>query len=192
MSLRQPDHPIAPLFVRRWSPRAMSGAPLPHGEVLRLLEAARWAPSSGNGQPWRFVVAHRDGPAFGPLHAALADGNQPWAARAAALIVVCGVTHRENGKPARLYAFDVGAAWMALALQGTELGVVVHAMEGFDTEKVRAIVRAPDGVEPLCVVAVGLPGDRDLLEESARGREHPNQRRPLAESVVTDAFAKTP
>ena len=191
---RTADHEIAPLFLRRRSPRAMSGAPLPRAELWRLVEAARWAPSSGNQQPWRFVVAERQTPAFAAIHQTLAAGNQPWTARAAALIVVCAEvvrTTKEGQKaPRRLAAFDAGAAWMSLALQGSEMGLVVHAMEGFDHVACKGAVAAPTDVDILAVVAVGLPGDPALLTEEwqRKGDETPNQRFPIEERVVFGRF----
>lgn len=191
---RTADHAIDPLFLRRRSPRAMSGAPLPRAELWRLLEAARWAPSSGNQQPWRFVVAERDTPAFGAIHATLAVGNQSWTTRAAALIVVCTETMRTTKEgqrqPRRLAAFDAGAAWMSLALQGSQQGLVVHAMEGFDHVACKAVVKAPADVDVLALVAVGLPGDPDLLVEDwqKKGDTTPSPRFPIAERVAFGAF----
>ena len=190
--MRTPDHAIDPLILRRHSPRAMSGAPLPQEELDRLFEAARWAPSSGNMQPWRFVVARRDTPAFTDFHNLLLGFNQDWTSRAAALVVVCGqtqrVAHDGSVKPARLYAFDTGAAWMALALQGTAQGLVVHAMEGFDNIKAKDVVKAPEGIDVLCMVAIGLPGDPALLPEDKRKGEAPNAREPITKHVLMNHF----
>lgn len=189
------DHAIDPVFLRRRSPRAMSGAPLPRAELWRLLEAARWAPSSGNQQPWRFVVAEQGTPGFSAIHATLAAGNQPWTTRAAAFVVVCAEvvrTTKEGQKvPRRLAAFDAGAAWMSLALQGSQQGLVVHAMEGFDPVACKAAVHAPADIDVLVVVAVGLPGDPALLTEEwqRKGDETPNLRFPIDERVVFDRFS---
>jgi nitroreductase len=188
------DHAIDPLFLLRRSPRAMSGAPLPVEELWRLLEAARWAPSSGNQQPWRFVVAERGTPGFSAIHATLAAGNQPWTARAAAFIVVCAEVVRTTKEgqrvTRRLAAFDAGAAWMSLALQGCQMGLVVHAMEGFDQAACKAAVAAPADVDVLAVVAVGLPGDSSLLHEEwqRKGDDTPNLRFPITERVVFGRF----
>jgi len=191
---RVADHAIDRSFLLRRSPRAMSGAPLPREEVLRLLEAARWAPSSGNQQPWRFVVCEQGTEAFSRVHRLLAAGNQPWAARAAAFVVVCTETVRTSAKgeraPRRLAAFDAGAAWMAMALQGQAQGLVVHCMEGFDHVACKAVVGAGDDIDVLVVVAVGLAGDTHLLTEQWQrdGDATPNQRRPLTESVSFGAL----
>lgn len=170
----------------------MSGAPLPRAELLRLFEAARWAPSSGNQQPWRFVLAERDTPAFADVFSLLHPSNQEWCARAAALVVVCADTVRvtSTGEKAvrRLAAFDAGAAWMGLALQGSAMGLVVHAMEGFDHVRAKDVLAAPEGVDVLAMVAVGLPGDPALLAEKNRAGEQPNGREPLATRVVFGRF----
>jgi nitroreductase len=186
------DHVIAPLFLQRHSQRAMSGAPLPRAELMRLFEAARWAPSSGNQQPWRFVLAERDTPSFDAVFSVLAPFNQEWCARAAALVVVCTDTVRvaATGEKAvrRLAAFDAGAAWMSLALQGSAMGLVVRGMEGFDHVRARDVLAAPEGIDVLAVVAVGLPGDPGLLAEKHRAGEQPNAREPAETRVLFGRF----
>jgi len=157
----------------------MAGTPVPREAVLTLLEAARWAPSGGNGQPWRFVWALRDTPAFAALLDALVPGNQAWAHRAGALVLLAAKVMRDDGKPAASARFDAGAAWGSLALQGTLSGLAVHAMGGFDHEKARAAAGLPEGVEPQVVIAIGHPGAPDLLAEKDRAREQPNDRLPL-------------
>lgn len=174
-------HPADPLFIRRWSPRAMSGAPVAPEALATLLEAARWAPSGGNGQPWRFVFAHRGTPAFEALLAALDPGNREWAHAAGALVLLAAQVVRDDGRPAASAAFDAGAAWMAFALQGTLSGLVVHAMGGFDRAAARAAAALPEGVEPQVAIAVGHPGPVERLPERLRPREQPSDRRPLAE-----------
>ncbi len=176
---RTPAHPVDPLFPRRWSPRAMSGAPIGREALLTLLEAARWAPSGGNGQPWRFVWALRGTPAFEALLAALVPGNREWAHAAGALVLLAARTVRDDGKPAASAAFDAGAAWMALALQGTLSGLVVHAMGGYDAAAARAAAALPDDLQPQVVIAVGHPGPAEALPERLRAREAPSDRLPL-------------
>ncbi len=194
MTARHAEHAIDDLFLRRRSPRAMSGAPLPREELLRLVEAARWSPSSSNQQPWRFVVCERGSAAFDAVHGTLAAGNKPWTTRAAALIVVAtdtiNVDKDGNKSVRRLAAYDAGAAWMALALQGTQQGLVVHCMAGFDAAACAGVIKAPEGVDVLTVVAVGLPGDPSLLtEEWQRAADAtPNQRRPIDEIVRFGSF----
>lgn len=167
----------------------MSGVPLTHDELMRLFEAARWAPSWGNSQPWRFVWCARDTPHFERLFGALDQGNQEWVVRAAVIVLVCSKNAKPNGKPLPTHAFDTGAAWMALALQGTAMGLVVHAMGGFDSARARAACNVPDDVVTHCVVAIGRPGDAALLSEKQRAAEHPNDREPLEVHVTEGAFA---
>jgi nitroreductase len=162
----------------------MSGTPLPLAALLPLLEAARWAPSGGNGQPWRFVYALRGSPAFDAFQAALVPGNREWAHAAGALVVLAARTVRDDGKPAPSAAFDAGAAWMAFALQGARSGLVVHAMGGFEREAARAAAALPPGVEPQVVIAVGHPGPVEALPERLRAREVPSDRLPLDQIAV--------
>lgn len=185
---RTPAHAVEPFIVNRWSSRAMSGQALDRATLSRLFEAARWAPSWGNSQPWRFVLATKGTPAFDKLFQTLDEGNQAWATRAAALILVCSTKERANGKPLPTHAFDAGAAWMALALQGSAMGLVVHAMGGFDPPRAREAASVPEGVAVHCVVAVGKPGDPALLPEHQQAKEQPNDREPIELHVVEGAF----
>jgi nitroreductase len=157
----------------------MAGTPVPRQAVLTLLEAARWAPSGGNGQPWRFVWALRDTPAFAALLDALVPANQAWAHRAGALLLLAAKVVRDDGKPAGSARFDAGAAWLALALQGTLSGLAVHAMGGFDHEKAGAAAGLPPGVEPQVVIAVGNQASPEVLAEKDRAREQPTDRVPI-------------
>lgn len=189
---RVPAHPIEPLIVNRWSPRAMDGSPLPRAELDRVFEAARWAPSWGNSQPWRFVLTVRDTPAFTNLLATLDAGNQEWCVRAAALVLVCSTkVSRRPGKPDKplpTHAFDTGAAWMALALQGSAMGLVIHGMGGFDAAAARTVCKVPDDVDIHCVVAIGRKGDPALLSEKNRASEKPNDRDAIAQHVLDGTF----
>lgn len=176
-------------FPRRWSPRAMDGSPLTREEVLALLEAARWAPSCFNAQPWRFAYALRDSGHFRLLFGCLVEANQVWAGRAGALIAV--VTRREyehNGKPAPTHSFDGGAAWMSLALQARELGLVTHAMQGFDGAAARQVLAVPQVYDLPAIIAVGHPGEIDDLPEALRERETPSPRKDLDEIAFEGGF----
>jgi nitroreductase len=186
---RVPDFDIDPQFVKRWSPRAMSVEPLREADLLRLFEAARWAPSSSNNQPWRFIYARAGTPHFEPLHSLLGDGNRVWCARAGALIVVLSKITFDNGNPARTHSFDAGAAWMSLALQGSEMGLVVHGMAGFSYDRARSELGVPDHFAVECMIAVGHPGKLEDLPESHRARESPSGRRPVKDSVFEGKFA---
>lgn len=185
---RLADHPIDPQFLARWSPRALRPE-LSEAELLRCLEAARWAPSSSNTQPWRYVVTRAGEPAFAAVLAALLPFNQAWAQHAGALLVACSLTEsaatpEHPSKPLPGSAFDAGAAWMSLALQAQHLGLVAHAMGGFEREPLAAAIALPSFARIDCVIALGRPGDPAQLSEALREREHPNGRRPLAEWVL--------
>jgi nitroreductase len=187
--MRTADHPIDPLFTRRWSARAMSGQPLPREELYRLFEAARWAPSSGNNQPWRFVYGLKGTLEFDSLFDLLGEGNKPWCARAGALLVVTSRNVNDRGGRARTHSFDAGAAWMSLALQGSLLGLVVHGMEGFDYDRASAAVHLPPDHTVECMVAVGYPGPIEELPERYRAREAPNSRHAVDTFAVKGRFA---
>jgi nitroreductase len=180
---RVPEHPVDPLFLNRWSPRAFTGEALSVDTLMRLFEAARWAPSSGNGQPWRFLYARRETPAWDRFFGLLTPGNQVWAHRAAALVVVVSATTRANGKPIATHSFDAGAAWMSLALQARLMGLVAHGMEGYDKERAVAELGLPADHVPEAMIALGVYGKPEDLPEEKRAGEIPSQRKPLAEIV---------
>lgn len=181
---RDPDREIDAIFVERWSPRAMSGEKIGDEELERLFEAARWAPSSFNRQPWRFLYATRGGEHWSTFLGLLTEGNRVWADEAAVLILVASVDTTEDGEPIRTHAFDAGAAWENLALQGVGMGLVVHAMEGFDHDAARDKLNLPDPWVPHAMVAVGRPGDVQDLPKSQRGREEPSDRKPVSAFVT--------
>jgi nitroreductase len=182
---RQPDHPVAPQFLTRWSPRSFRDRALTEAEVMTLLEAARWAPSASNHQPWRLVWALRDDTAFTAIRDALTGVNPVWAGKASVLIVVASkdtVVNRDGVEVANRTAwFDTGAAWMSLALQAPTMGLVAHAMGGFEREALAKAVGLPDGHTLHCVVALGEQGPAEALPEDLAAREKPSLRKPLAE-----------
>ena len=186
---RVSDFEIDLRFVKRWSPRAMSGEPVSESDLMRLFEAARWAPSSGNFQPWRFVYARAGTPHFDKFFDLLAEGNRAWTPRAGALIVVVSKNELDNGNPARTHSFDTGSAFMCLALQGAEMGLVVHGMAGFNYDRARAELGIPGNFTVECMIAVGHPGKVEGLVERDRLRESPSGRRPVKESVFEGKFA---
>ena len=190
MTARRADHPIDPQFLTRWSPRAFSAAPLQEAEMLRLLEAARWAPSASNLQPARFAWGLRGDAAFEAILTSLVPFNQDWAKAAAGLIVVASKPHSEkNGAEVAnvWHGFDAGAAWMSLALQAQSMGLIAHAMGGFDSAALAAAVRLPAGYALHAVVAVGVQGEAESLPEALRAREMPNGRGTLAEVAAHGA-----
>lgn len=188
MTDRIADHPVDPWFLARWSPRAMSGEALTRDELFSLFEAARWAPSSGNGQPWRFVYAFAGTPDFTRLFELLAAANQSWCGRAGALVVMVSREIRANGKHARTHAFDTGAAWMSLALQGTRMGIVVHGMEGFDYDRAAEAISLPDGHVVQAMCALGRPGRVEDLPAPYQEREKRSGREPVSSFAFAGRF----
>ena len=193
MSSRTPEFPVEAHFTQRWSPRAFTGRPISTQEMMSLFEAARWAPSASNTQPWRFVYDLAGSEGFRTIFQTLVPFNQGWAHRASALIAVLSATMSTapgatESKPSPQHAFDTGAAWMSLALQAHLMGWCAHAMGGFDKEALRQALGVPDTFALHCVVAVGEPGDKDLLDESLQARETPNSRQPLSALVCEGRF----
>lgn len=187
---RQADRPIESIFLKRWSPRAMSGESLSADELMTLFEAARWAPSTFNEQEWRFLYARRDTPHWQTFFDLLMDANKVWCQRAAVLVVV--LSHKvfeRNGKPNPVHTFDTGAAFENLALQGAAMGLVVHGMAGFDRDKARTALGVPDGYAVEAMIALGRPGDPAELPQELREREKPSGRKPVAEFIREGVFA---
>jgi len=178
--VRNGEHGVDELFVDRWSPRALSGEALTEEELLKLFEAARWAPSSYNNQPWRILYARRDTEHWQTFLGLLVEGNRVWAKDAGALLLfVSKETFDFNGKPYPTHSFDTGAAWENIALQATMSGLVTHGMQGFDYERARTELNIPEGFRVEAMAAVGRPGDPATLPEQLREREAPSDRKPL-------------
>jgi len=193
MSSRQPAHPADPLFLERWSPRAFDAAPMPEADLHILFEAARWAPSAFNSQPWRFLYARRDDPDWPLFLSLLIPWNQGWAHSASALVFILSDTLPFTGKdgapvPSHTSSFDAGAAWASLALQATKLGYQAHGMSGIELERARVELRVPERFRIEAAAAVGRLGDPATLSEKLRAREVPSDRRPLAETVFHGRF----
>ncbi len=187
---RTADHDIDPQFLTRWSPRAFTGEDMPDGLLMSLFEAARWAPSASNIQPWRFVYARRGTPQWAPLFDALMDMNQAWVARASVLAYVISDRFRRKPgaepTPNRSHGFDAGAAWAYLALQANHLGWAAHGMGRFFPEKAHAAMGVPESDYRIeAAIAIGRPTDAGVLPESYRAREVPSGREPV-ESFVFD------
>ncbi|MCR6481330.1 nitroreductase family protein [Amycolatopsis sp. OK19-0408] len=184
--------PIASVLAERWSPRALDpAATVTPDQVRALLEAARWAPSFGNTQPARYLVGLRGTPSFDAILATLNDGNQAWAHRAGLLLI--GVMVTTNAKGDVPYAeYGLGLASENLVLQAVELGLVAHQMAGFSADAVRASFGLPDDAVPKVAIAVGSPGDPEVLEEDWRvEREKAERVRvPLAEFAFTGEWGK--
>lgn len=187
---RTTDYDIAPLILNRWSPRSMTGEPLSDSDLLPLFEAARWAPSSRNNQPWRFAYAKRETDDWDRFFALLNEGNQRWAKQAAALVVVLSRTTYDDGEPIRNGSFSVGMAWENLALEGTRRGLVVHPMQGFDETAARSALAVPEDLRVEIMTAIGVRGSRDLLTDRDREREFPSGRKPLQEVLIEGGFTR--
>jgi len=186
---RKAQYAVGPLFINRWSPRAMSGEEIDHDTVMALFEAARWAPSSFNNQPWKFIFARRDGAHWGLFFDLLTDQNKSWAKGAALLVVVASKkTFDYNGKPARTHSYDAGAAWENLALQGTAMGLVVHGMQGFSYAEAQEKLGIPDDHQVEAMIAVGRPGKTEELPPELQESEFPSPRKPLEEIVFEGRF----
>ncbi len=186
---RNPDHDIEPILFHRWSPRAMSGEQISEQELMTLFEAARWAPSSYNAQPWRFLYARRGTANWDRFFDLMVEFNQSWTKHAAVLVVVVSrKTFESNDQAAPTHSFDAGAAWQNLALQGSTMGLVVHGMQGFDYEKARAVLNIPEHFQVDAMIAVGKPGKRNDLPEDLQEREQPSDRKPVAEIAIEGGF----
>jgi nitroreductase len=188
-------HPIHDLLRRRWSPRAYSERPVEPDKLRSLFEAARWAPSSNNEQPWHFIVGTKDDPsAHDRLFHCLKEGNKKWAFRAPVLMLsVTRLNFEDDGTSNRHAWHDTGMAVFSLVVQATALGLIVHQMAGFDVEKARTDLKIPFGYEPVAMIAVGYPGDPAVLDERLRGREFsPRERKPMGEIVFAGTWNARP
>ena len=189
------DHPIDPLFLERWSPRAFTGEDISETVLMRLFEAARWAPSSYNSQPWRFLYARRSSPQWAQFLDLLGEGNRGWCAQAGALIVLVSsetmvVPGKDAPVPSHSHSFDAGSAWGYLALQAVREGWAAHGMVGFDMQRAFAELGVPPGHRVEAMIAVGRPGNVESLPENLRARETPNARKPLEATVFEGGFPK--
>lgn len=186
---RVPGYAITPAILSRWSARALSGEALTKEEVLSLIEAARWAPSSANNQPWRFTVALPDSPHWDAYFQLLAEGNQSWARKAGALLIVVSRTRMEyKERPNPTHSLDTGAAWENLAIEATQRGYVVHGIAGFDYEKAREVAGIPDLFNVEMMIVIGKQGKKEDLPPALQERETPSQRKPLSELVFNGTF----
>ncbi len=180
------SHPVHELIAKRFSPRIFSSRALDDATLASLFEAARWAPSSFNEQPWSFVIAKREDQAgFERLLDCLVPGNQTWAHTAAVLAIsVAHLNFIRTGKANRHALHDVGLASATLALQATALGLGIHMMSGFDVEKSRAVLHIPQGFEPAAAIAFGYAEEKESLPEAERERlKNPRTRKPLSDFV---------
>ncbi|MFB5600514.1 MAG: nitroreductase family protein [Nitrososphaeraceae archaeon] len=187
--MRQSKYNVNTLFLNRWSPRSFNPTDISDEELYRLFEAARWAPSSFNGQPWRFIYAKRNTENWNKFLNLLIDFNRSWAKNASVLILVISrKTFEYNKKPSLTHQFDTGAAWENLALQATYQGLATHGMEGFNYEKAREELNVPVDFDILAMIAVGKQGNKDLLSTELQEREFPSDRKPLKDIIMEGSF----
>ncbi len=182
----KPDHPIQVLIAGRWSPYAFADRPVPDGELRSLFEAARWAASSYNEQPWRYIAATKANPEeFERLLSCLVEGNQVWAKAAPVLALGCAsLNFALSGQPNAAAIHDLGLASATLTLEATARGLSVHQMIGILPDKARELYRIPEGVQPLTGLAIGYAADPNTAPEKLRERDlMPRSRKPLAEFV---------
>ncbi len=186
---RNSKHKINPLFINRRSPRSMTGDSLDDETLMSLFEAARWAPSSYNNQPWRFLYAKRNTPNWDVFFNLLVEGNKIWAKNAAVLVVIISRKNFEyNGKSSITHQFDAGAAWENLALEASNRGIVTHGMQGFDYEKARQNLSIPSDFDVMAMIAIGLKGSHENLPPNLQDKEFPNDRKELNEIVIEGSF----
>lgn len=189
MKQRKSEYPIDSNILNRWSPRAMSSELIDDIDMMKLFEAARWAPSSYNAQLWCFIYGKRGTQAWDKLFNLLVPFNQSWAHNASFLILVMSRNNFTfNDQPSRTHSFDTGAACQNMALQGFIDGLVVHGMEGFDYDKAKKVCNIPDGYTIEAMFAVGKPGDVKDLPKELQEREVPSDRKRIQEFIFEGTF----
>jgi nitroreductase len=187
MSERKADRPVDPLFLERWSPRAFDGSDMAEEDLLTLLEAARWAPSAFNSQPWRFLYAQRGDGDWERFLDLLVPFNRSWAQSGSVMVYILSdslpFTDKATGEPAtsHTHSYDAGAAWACFALQATRLGYQAHGMSGVDFERAREVLGVPERYRIEASAVVGRMGDPATLPEKLRAREFPSGRKPVEE-----------
>lgn len=187
---RLPDAAVNPMFLDRWSPRAFDPTPIPAEDIASLFEAARWAPSCFNEQPWFFVygTSEEERKVFLKI---LVEKNRLWAQNTPVLAVLFAKrTFTHGGRPNRWAGLDCGAAWVSLAFQARMRGLYAHGMAGFSQAKAYELLNVPeDEYEAMCAIAMGAYGDRDSLDEQFLEMEQPNDRKPLMEVAIKGRLA---
>ena len=184
---------ISEIIAKRWSPRAFLSKPIENEKIMSLFEAARWAPSAYNEQPWRFITAtSEDSYQHTKMLSCLVDANKAWAKKAPMLIILVVKKNFEfNGKPNRWAMHDCGLALENLLLQTVELGLAAHPMAGFSVDAVKSGYSVPDDYEPLVAIAVGYPGEPEMLEGELLEREKdPRERKEISDFVFNGKWGK--
>jgi nitroreductase len=191
---RASTRPVDSLFLDRWSPRAFDSSAIPQADLDTIFDAARWAPSAFNYQPWRFLYAHRDDADWQRFLELLLPFNQGWVKNAGAIVFILSDTliaapGSDDYKPSHSHSFDAGAAWALLALQATRLGYHTHGMTGVDFDKARAELAVPERFRIEAAVAIGRQGDKSVLPEALQAREEPSDRKPVESFAHQGNFA---
>ncbi len=190
----QAEHQIHELLASRWSPRAYAAdQPVPSELLAQLFEAARWAPSSSNEQPWSFIVGTKGTETWIKLSETLVPANQTWTKNAPVLVLgLARKVFQKNGSPNRYGIYDLGQAVSMLLIQATSLGLITHQMAGFDAEKARAVFHVPDGYDIGAMIAIGYQADVSILPPELRERETaPRTRNSIGTFVFEGDFGKT-
>jgi len=188
------NFPVHDLIRDRWSPRAFAAKPIEPAVLASLFEAARWAPSSNNEQPWAYLVATKeDAENFAKTLSVLVEFNASWAKDAPVLVLaVAGLKFQANGSPNRNAFYDTGAATALLSVEATSRGLAVHQMAGFDPAKAKLVFEIPEDWEPIAAIAIGYPGDPKSLPQKLHDREvAPRTRKPLTEFVMSGRWGHT-
>jgi nitroreductase len=187
------NFPVHDLIRDRWSPRAFADKPVGREVLASLFEAARWAPSSNNEQPWAYLVATKDNAEdFAKTLSVLVEFNADWAKNAPVLLLAVSRLKFPNGNPNRNAFYDTGAATMLLSIEATARGLAVHQMAGFDPAKAKQVFEIPADCEPIAAIAIGYPGDPNSLSQKLQDRENaPRTRKPLTEFVMSGRWGHT-
>jgi nitroreductase len=181
-------YPVDDNFLKRYSPRAMSGENISREELMTLFEAARWAPSSSNTQPWRFIYAMRDTLEFEIFLSFLLEGNRIWCKKASILVVTISKKTNDKSNPSATHSFDTGSAWENLALQASSMNLIAHGMSGIYFDLIKEKLGIPDDYSVEMMIAIGKYGKIEDLPEPLRAREEPSNRKPLEEIVFEGKF----
>ena len=188
---RNNNHNSHDIFRSRWSPRSMTEEPVSDGDLHAMFEAAHWAPSAFNNQPWRFLYARNGEPEWDTFFNLLGEWNQEWCKNASILVVIVAkTTFDHNGKPMPTHSYDTGAAWGMFALQGAMRGLVVHGMAGFDYDAAKEKLHIPDGYAVQAMAAVGHLDVPEKLSEDMRKSEKPSGRKELKQIVSKGSFTE--
>ncbi|ASN04815.1 nitroreductase family protein [Virgibacillus necropolis] len=187
--VRTATHDIDPIYLQRWSPRSFQNKEVPENLLHGIFEAARWAPSAANMQPWHFVVARNDQDRA-KFHSFIFDNNVEWCKNAPVLIAITSKMDSERFGDNVTHAFDTGAAWGYLALEATRKGLATHGMGGFDRDKAREVLQVPDNYAIQAIIALGYKGEKELLEEKFHEREKPSNRKEVDEFISEGMFTK--